>query len=262
MNTDGSTIYQTIRNHFLPDGSAIYGGFYIYCFFYLCSCWYSSSIPKIESLGIWAGQCVGMHYSYNILDKYECNNKAYYVPKKKQFECVVQLFKAIFNINNFLWLMITFSVLSIFAEANSISSLPFIIGSFFKRCLLLACSLVVIMLCRSFYIEYKDNSKEVDSDDPIVFGWPYFWDLLKYSLPKRIREKLYTPAHLDLLNDYNESRVYRKKYERIYLNFCFGLNTLWLYLDCVWRLVVEKSYGLVLFLLPEEVREWWSRLNL
>lgn len=89
-------------------------------------------------------------------------------------------------------------------------------------------------------------------------GWPRFWELFQYILPKRIREKVYEPGHNELLDDYLLTRrKFRTWFARAWLNFCFTLRTLLLILDC-WRvLLAEKSIGFLWMGVPERVKQWW-----
>lgn len=93
----------------------------------------------------------------------------------------------------------------------------------------------------------------------ILPGWPRFWDLFRYLLPKKTQESLYDPAHAELLEDYLTSKRYRSKWAKRWINFCFSFRTILLILDC-WRvLLIEKSTGFLLLFLPSELREWISR---
>jgi hypothetical protein len=86
------------------------------------------------------------------------------------------------------------------------------------------------------------------------WGWPRLWTLLPYCLPKKIQENIYKPAHNELLEDYLETRKYRTRWERRWLNFAFTLRTLLLIADC-WRVILmNRLAGLA----PERIRQWWS----
>ena len=51
--------------------------------------------------------------------------------------------------------------------------------------------------------------------------WPRFWEIFRYILPKRIREKVYEPGHNELFDDYLLTRRrFRTKLARVCLNFC------------------------------------------
>jgi hypothetical protein len=88
-------------------------------------------------------------------------------------------------------------------------------------------------------------------------GWLRFWELLKYCLPTEVQTEVYEPTHRQLLRDYRKSRKYRTKGARLWLNFCFALRTLLLFVKC-WRAVVKKQ---LLGLIPRRIRRWWKSLS-
>jgi len=91
-----------------------------------------------------------------------------------------------------------------------------------------------------------------------VFGWTRFWELFKYLLPHKTREKVYEPARNELMQDYLETRKEKSKVVRAWLNFCFTFRTVLLVADC-WRcLIAQTALGWLLKSVPEPIRRWWT----
>lgn len=88
------------------------------------------------------------------------------------------------------------------------------------------------------------------ANPPSKSGWRLVWGLLGYCVPRKTREKIYTPAHNDLLLDFLETRQYCTKWSRRWLQFCFTFQTVVLMLAC-WR---ELTTSGVLNLIPERLR--------
>ena len=65
-------------------------------------------------------------------------------------------------------------------------------------------------------------------------GFCRFWHLFQFSLPKKLRDEVYTPGHNELLADYIETRQFCSPAGQHWLMLCFVLRTSLLIIDC-WR---------------------------
>lgn len=83
-------------------------------------------------------------------------------------------------------------------------------------------------------------------------GWPRFWELFGFLLPRKTREKVYDEIRNELLEDYYYTRKkYRTKWARRWLTLCFTFRTFLVIGDC-WRVllgagVAKALLGLLLF---------------
>ncbi|WP_417378171.1 hypothetical protein [Gimesia sp.] len=116
----------------------------------------------------------------------------------------------------------------------------------------------------SFAISQLNNIKNLadafqTTSKKLTPGWPRFWEMGQYLLPKKTRERVYTPAHQELTEDYIKTRKIRSKWARRWLNLCFTFRTLLLITDCWRALLTDKSFQMLLKLVPVPFREWWSR---
>lgn len=89
-------------------------------------------------------------------------------------------------------------------------------------------------------------------------GFPRAWELLGFLLGRIIRERIYTPVHQELLEDYMVAKRYRTKWARRWLAFCFTLRTFLLLGECFRAALADKGAQLLLKLIPEPVRHWWA----
>lgn len=71
-------------------------------------------------------------------------------------------------------------------------------------------------------------------------GWPRFWELFGFCLPRKTRDKVYEPCHVELLEDYQLARKYRTKWARRWLTVCFTFRTTVLIADC-WRVLLKDG---------------------
>lgn len=83
---------------------------------------------------------------------------------------------------------------------------------------------------------------------------PRVWELFQFLLPKKIREKVYEPAHQDLLQHHLLARRYRGRWSRRWLTFAFILRTVVLFLQSVRAWVVSE----LIKVFPSFVRRWWT----
>lgn len=91
-------------------------------------------------------------------------------------------------------------------------------------------------------------------------GWPRFWQLFGFCLPKKTREIVYEPGRNELLEDYQLTRrQYRTKWARRWLAFCFTFRTVLLIADC-WRVLLgQGAMKVLLGFVPHSVRQWFTR---
>jgi hypothetical protein len=72
-------------------------------------------------------------------------------------------------------------------------------------------------------------AQEIRSDtsgSPTAGRFPRVWSLFAYLLPRAVRERVYEPAHQELLEDYlTARRSYRTKRARRWLTLCFTVRT-------------------------------------
>jgi hypothetical protein len=91
-------------------------------------------------------------------------------------------------------------------------------------------------------------------------GFPRFWNLFAYLLPRKVRERVYEPAHQELLEDYLTARKkYRTKWSRRWLTFCFTFRTVLMVLDSFRAMLGDHVVDFLVRLLPEALRQWWVR---
>ena len=89
--------------------------------------------------------------------------------------------------------------------------------------------------------------------------FPRLWVLMAYFLPKRIREQAYEPARHELLEDYLLARrSYRTKWAKRLLWCAFTFRTALMVADSIRVLISDTGFQLLLKLVPEPVRRWWS----
>jgi hypothetical protein len=91
--------------------------------------------------------------------------------------------------------------------------------------------------------------------------FPHLWELLGYLLPRRTRERVFTPAYNDLLADYAETRHarFRTPWAHRWLRCCFGLHTVLLVLQCSKGLMLSSAAGTLLFFVPVPLRKrFWT----
>ncbi|MFN0131997.1 MAG: hypothetical protein ACKVW3_05635 [Phycisphaerales bacterium] len=83
--------------------------------------------------------------------------------------------------------------------------------------------------------------------------WPRLWKLMAFLLPKETRERVFDPAHADLLDQYLLAKRYRGKWVKRWLAFCFLVRTFVMYADCL-RVAFA---GKLAWLIPPWIRVFW-----
>ena len=91
-----------------------------------------------------------------------------------------------------------------------------------------------------------------------ALSFPRIWELFAFVLPKKFRERVYEPAHQELLEDYLLVRQkYRTKGARRWLAFCFCWRTFWLVVQCFQAVFADKALRGLATLIPEQIKRWW-----
>jgi hypothetical protein len=88
-------------------------------------------------------------------------------------------------------------------------------------------------------------------------GFPRFWGLFRYALPRRIQERVFLPCYYELLEDYLAVQGrYRTPWARRWLKLCFTLRTVGMVAGCFSAMLVDKAVCCILSFLPKPVRDW------
>jgi hypothetical protein len=89
----------------------------------------------------------------------------------------------------------------------------------------------------------------------ISFDFPRVWDLLRFCIGSKNRERLFIPAYNDLLADYLESQLpkYQTPLARRWIQCCFGVRTAWLVAQCM---AVGLRGAVASVVVPVALREW------
>ena len=108
------------------------------------------------------------------------------------------------------------------------------------------------------YLELYAGDATSVSDVSMLTGFPRFWELFGFLLPRRARQRFFTPAHHALLEDYLATREkrFRTPWARRWLNFCFTFHTFLLVLQCCKEIVCGGALAMLLYLTPPAVKEW------
>ena len=86
----------------------------------------------------------------------------------------------------------------------------------------------------------------------------HFWELFKFILPPKTRTEVYEPLYNEFLEDYLVSRVYKSKYAKRWLKFCFVTRTGIMVAGCLRVSCSAKLRLAFLAFLPESLRRFWS----
>ncbi len=74
-------------------------------------------------------------------------------------------------------------------------------------------------------------------------GFPRFWSLFGYLLPRETRVRVFDPRQQELLEDYTLARrSYRTIWARRWLVFCFTFRTALMVLECFRAMAVDKMF--------------------
>ena len=77
-------------------------------------------------------------------------------------------------------------------------------------------------------------------------GFPRWWRLFSFGLPRRIRKRCFDPAYEELLEDYFEAKTkYRTKGARRWLTIAFTFRTILMVLDCVRAVALDATVACV-----------------
>lgn len=93
--------------------------------------------------------------------------------------------------------------------------------------------------------------------------FPRVWELLKFAMGAKARERYFEPAYNDLLADHLESRLpkYQTPLARRWIQCCFAVRTAGLVVQCM-AVGLRGAVGAVVVpvALRELIREWWIGL--
>jgi hypothetical protein len=104
-----------------------------------------------------------------------------------------------------------------------------------------------------------DKSRQPATSSAGPAGFPRFWELFGYLLPRKTRERVYEPVHQELLEDYfTACPKYPVGLPRSWLSFCFTFRTMLLVADCFRALATDRAAQFVLRLIPGTVKQWWK----
>ena len=108
------------------------------------------------------------------------------------------------------------------------------------------------------YVELCAGNATSVPDVTMLTGFPRFWELFGFLLPRRKRDRIFTPAYQDMLADYLTTRKerYRTPWARRWLNFCFTFRTFTLVLQCCKVTSCGVAFAVLLHLIPPAVKEW------
>jgi hypothetical protein len=80
------------------------------------------------------------------------------------------------------------------------------------------------------------------SSKPVMPSFPRSWSLFAFLLPREVRERVYEPAHQELLEDYTLARrSYRTKQARRWLTFCFTVRTAMMWAESLRVMACSKG---------------------
>ena len=85
---------------------------------------------------------------------------------------------------------------------------------------------------------------------PAGDGFPRFWNLFQYFLPRKLRERVYIPAYEDLKTDYAETKDYEGRWERRWLKVAFTSQTALLVVQSIAAALGIRITDLIGRLLP------------
>lgn len=97
-------------------------------------------------------------------------------------------------------------------------------------------------------------------DVVMSMGFPRFWELLKFLLGSKNRERLFAPAYNDLLADHLESQLpkYQTTWTRRWIRCCFAIRTAGLVVQCMAVGLRGAAAGVVVpVAVREAVMKWW-----
>jgi hypothetical protein len=83
------------------------------------------------------------------------------------------------------------------------------------------------------------------------------WEFFPYLLPHRVRERVFEPAHQEMLEDYLLTKRIRGRWARRWLSFCFTFRTALMVFDCLRAMAADRGIRLLLRLVPNPVKRWW-----
>lgn len=126
-----------------------------------------------------------------------------------------------------------------------VSVLWFIIVPLYLICFILLCLIIFPFLACYLIITLSP-------------GWPRFWRLFSFILGHKTRDRVFEPAHQELLEDYYTARrEFRTRPARAWLHVCFTVRTAMLVIGCLRGMIVEAGLGWLLKAVPSRFKTWW-----
>jgi hypothetical protein len=97
---------------------------------------------------------------------------------------------------------------------------------------------------------------------PCFPGWLRIWWVIRFTVGRRLRERIYDPAYAELLEDHLEAMQGAEgRFERGYIWCSFAVRTAGLFLNC-WRAVLgEILLNTFMQIMVEPLRNWWLNRN-
>jgi hypothetical protein len=116
-----------------------------------------------------------------------------------------------------------------------------------------------------YFREIRLTDSGAIPESTALVGFPRFWELFGFILPRQTRELVFTPAYHDLLADHLLAQQHRfqSRHARWWIRFCFTLRSGCLAFECLAVALKRKGWVLILFLVPPGIREqvWaWFRV--
>ncbi|WP_417378175.1 hypothetical protein [Gimesia sp.] len=242
--------------------------------FYLGYCIYLTNFPS-QDVGIWVGMAAGLLVGFLNGLYLDLNTLSIKDQVARTSETVSQEVEYSQNANAIYTLIATifpviFGIGLGFCVVNITSVLYMICCSLFAATIVFFPSVIIGVLAKiplavlRFFADFTTlfynnilaiHPYNIAKTLPANFlpGWPRFWALGRFLLPKSTRERVYAPAHTELLEDYIESKRDRTKWAKRWLNFYFTFRTLFLISDC-WRCYISTK------IIPLWLYYWWTRL--
>jgi hypothetical protein len=87
-------------------------------------------------------------------------------------------------------------------------------------------------------------------------GFPRWWRLFSFILPRDFRLRVFEPLFQELLEDYAEARSCRTKWGCRWLALCFSWKTVRMVLSCLHEMVKDRTVAWLLRWIPEPLKKW------
>ena len=141
---------------------------------------------------------------------------------------------------------------------TGVSVVNVLIGEFPEWATVASASVVAGAWCfvRAFAIHRSSVATHVPHDSQRAFNFLIFWRYFAFVLPHKTRERVFDPAHEELLEDYLLTRRLRGKWARRWWTFCFTVRTALMILDCFRAMLADRAFQLIVWLIRAAVNGW------